>query len=768
MCTLSIIPPVPFEELWSTVAELLDEAKGKLSLTPEHSLSNDVKVSGVLSIIGIPVSRIMAVHSMVFNFCSAKSGEDLYFCFKTLMETNVSEQRNVAMLLHDDMAMLVFLCKKWNEYRVLGTISSHVLAYMNRNFVKTEASNNKVILEVEALVHAVWRDGMCMCKPLRTRFADATLALVKLDRNGQAIDFALVAAATQWLIRLGLDEYKEHFEKCYLQEISRVHEAELARVDQDDVRALMQCVGARSDEEQKRFRKLQLHSTTEQEIDKVLIGRHIAAMVESVPILLDELQQADLARMYTLLVRLGAVGLDPVRAALEQHVAAAGRHAIAAEVEQAKDEPDVFVAILLRVFRKYQKLVREAFCDDAGFIAAQDKAFRDFVNNNAATQAEAADDKDSGAQVAKAPQMLAKYCDMILRKGPKHISDEAEMERTLDDVVSLFKYLPDKDVFMLVYKKLLSKRFIGDQSGNDDFEAAMINKLKAAQGFEYTSSLQRMVQDIATSKDINTSFKEWCEQNDEKVALDLSISVLATGTWPLQPQSTQFVAPQALVGPIDLFKKFYSTKYSGRKLTYLHQLGKADAVVNYAMKGRLRVTVSTFQLGVLVHFDTANADQLTLADLMSATLLQDQPLKVALLGMLKMKFIACAAGPKHTTWDESTVFSLVKGFKSPRNRIVLNVPIAADGLKTAPQANIEAPEIRRERELKLQAAIVRIMKARKTLSHQQLISEATIAVQKWFTPKFAVIKKVVEQLIESEYLARETDESALMSYNFLA
>jgi cullin 1 len=90
--------------------------------------------------------------------------------------------------------------------------------------------------------------------------------------------------------------------------------------------------------------------------------------------------------------------------------------------------------------------------------------------------------------VLRVPQLLGKYCDMIMRKGPKHIADEAEMERTLDDV-ALLKYVPDKDVFMLVYKMLLAKRSIGDSSGNADFEAAMISKLKAADGFEYTSSL---------------------------------------------------------------------------------------------------------------------------------------------------------------------------------------------------------------------------------------------------------------------------------------
>lgn len=52
------------------------------------------------------------------------------------------------------------------------------------------------------------------------------------------------------------------------------------------------------------------------------------------------------------------------------------------------------------------------------------------------------------------------------------------MEATLNDVVSLFKYLTDKDVFMMVYSKLLSKRLIGDLSASEDAESSMIQKLK--------------------------------------------------------------------------------------------------------------------------------------------------------------------------------------------------------------------------------------------------------------------------------------------------
>lgn len=204
---------------------------------------------------------------------------------------------------------------------------------------------------------------------------------------------------------------------------------------------------------------------------------------------------------------------------------------------------------------------------------------------------------------------------------------------------------------------------------------------------------------------------------------------------------TPFNVPEALVGAVSLFKKFYNTKYQGRKLTYLHHLSKAEVGVQYAMKGRLRVMTSTFQMGVLLHFDTQHSDVVTFGDLRSATMLEDHPLKVALLSMLKVKFLKSADGVKHSVWTDESKFGLVKNFASKRNRVNLNVPVAVEGLRSAPQAAVEAPEIRRERELKLQAAIVRIMKARKTMDHNLLVSETTTQVQKWFAPKVSMIKK---------------------------
>jgi cullin 1 len=73
--------------------------------------------------------------------------------------------------------------------------------------------------------------------------------------------------------------------------------------------------------------------------------------------------------------------------------------------------------------------------------------------------------------------------------------------------MTVFKYVEDKDVFQKFYSKMLAKRLVNGTSASDDAETSMISKLKEACGFEYVSKLQKMFQDIGTSKDLNDNFK---------------------------------------------------------------------------------------------------------------------------------------------------------------------------------------------------------------------------------------------------------------------
>jgi cullin 3 len=64
----------------------------------------------------------------------------------------------------------------------------------------------------------------------------------------------------------------------------------------------------------------------------------------------------------------------------------------------------------------------------------------------------------------------------------------------------------------------------------------------------------------------------------------------------------------------------------------------------------------------------------------------------------------------------------------------------------------------------IEAAIVRIMKARKTLSHITLIAEVTSQLQSRFIPDPMVIKRRIEGLIEREYLKRSSSDRKIYDY----
>ena len=73
-------------------------------------------------------------------------------------------------------------------------------------------------------------------------------------------------------------------------------------------------------------------------------------------------------------------------------------------------------------------------------------------------------------------------------------------------------------------------------------------------------------------------------------------------------------------------------------------------------------------------------------------------------------------------------------------------------------------QLEEERRHLVEAATVRIMKARKQLHHNDLIAEVTKQLQVRFVPTPQFIKKRIEGLIEREYLERNEDDHRLYMY----
>ena len=82
----------------------------------------------------------------------------------------------------------------------------------------------------------------------------------------------------------------------------------------------------------------------------------------------------------------------------------------------------------------------------------------------------------------KPAEMIAKHIDKAMRKGQGSTSD-AEFQAFLDEALALYRYTDDKDVFRTFYHRALAKRLLLDKTASDDFEIAMLKKLKLGSCF---------------------------------------------------------------------------------------------------------------------------------------------------------------------------------------------------------------------------------------------------------------------------------------------
>jgi cullin-5 len=218
--------------------------------------------------------------------------------------------------------------------------------------------------------------------------------------------------------------------------------------------------------------------------------------------------------MFKLMDRVPGEGIEPMLHDLEMHIYDDGIADMVESAEVITQDSEKYVERLLMLFNRYSTLVKDAFRDDPRFLTSRDKAYKRVVNDTSVFRLDlpnagrGGQGGEGGGKVghlqskaqpeSKCPELLANYCDMLLRRTPlskKLTSDEVEVK--LKDVLLVLKYVQNKDVFMRYAKAHLTRRLILDTSADSEKEENMVEWLReVGMPADFINKLSRMFQDI--------------------------------------------------------------------------------------------------------------------------------------------------------------------------------------------------------------------------------------------------------------------------------
>jgi len=167
--------------------------------------------------------------------------------------------------------------------------------------------------------------------------------------------------------------------------------------------------------------------------------------------------------------------------------------------------------------------------------------------------------------------------------------------------------------------------------------------------------------------------------------------------------------------------------------------------------------MSPAQAITLMCFDQIEGPQASFQEIQRLTRLSDDDLVKILhsLCLNKYKLLTKSTPEKKILKTDS--FAVNDKFADRARRIRIQAPPVDDRKKVR-------EDVDKDRKFAVEAAIVRILKSRKTIAHADLMNEVISQLQKMFTPDIKVIKKSIESLIERDYLERDEQNPQIYKY----
>ncbi|KAG0672582.1 Cullin-3 [Maudiozyma exigua] len=448
---------------------------------------------------------------------------------------------------------------------------------------------------------------------------------------------------------------------------------------------------------------------------------------------------------------------------------------------------------IIEMFNKYTKLLEgfrfevESNTDDNNYISDDNLSGSQGLNENNNHNLNEDDSDTVSKGVLSAAGLLNETFSNFFKENAKFSSQymcfylDSHLKRTLEKTeinnarkdilgcVKLAKLLPDKDEFTVIYKNQLSKRLI-QQRSSLEMEKFSCRKINEETGSFLTHKLDTMLRDMTTSADLSKNFNSAQNQKstetiDTEENFNFVPEILTMTSWPFQNIDSitmdDLILPQQLETIKISFEKFYNKKYNERKLKWAHTLGSIE--IGFQFEKTYHNLMMPFH-SALIFLLFEKHEELTMENIMEMTNIPEPELNRQLLSLImSSKSRILKKTPNSKTISKTDKFAINYNFTSATENvkvqtIIGNIPSSRS--ENSNQSNI----LERERINTTNAAIVRVMKRNKTLSHNELLEAVTDEVKPIFSLPTSVFKKSLGYLISKEYVQRNPDDPSIYHY----
>ena len=580
----------------------------------------------------------------------------------------------------------------------------------------------------------LWK-GLVMTGEFRDRMCADGLKLVENHRNGfeNRIDF--IPKVISAFVKSELLEFDQRF----LRDTDEFYKMKTGNFLQSNSVGDYMAMVQRSWEEEQLLTRT-LHSSTQQELKKlyrrVFIQDHIQVFRQEFRKLLADNLPDDVKRMNWLFDLLTCDPDPEIVGSFQKHVVLRG----SAAVERAGGDPKLYFTAVWAVYRQYANEVEMVFNSDAAYVTAFKNACTEFINTNAVTTA---------------AELLAKYCDLLLRRGTDN-GDKSDRQMELGRVALISGFIRDADVFQVLYQRLMANRLVAQRSLCEQLEEFAIDELskidRLGRGEE-----RRTLKEIRAGQEFSDRFKCHLAATTGSLEFKFDAQLLPlTSVWTLG-QTLPLLLPPEMQHGVESLTQFYSQKFKGRKLHWLHHKSKGQ-LRTHCFSQTYTITASTYQMVVLLRYNVAKV--WTVEALAESTGIQMELLLSVLDVLVGTKMLMSDEAGVQTT----SKLSLNTDYSNEERRVNINFRVKTEQ-KEKVQVLLSQQQVEQERKHSIQAAIVRILKKQPRMDYADLETQTIDALSAHFKPSVASIERAISILIEKEYIHR--DPVDINTYNYI-